>query len=220
MSEIRHTRGPYKSGLMRRKQILAKASEVFATYGYGAGSLRQIAVEVGVTPAALMRHFESKEDLLVEVLRYWGEQSPKPDGDAAGVEYFEGLRSVMRYNANHRGFLELFLTLSTEASNPGHPAGNFIRERNAQTLERFTWHLASAVQRGEVIRMDSIEISAECRTLISVMDGLELQWLLDPSVELVSLFDRHLDLTIVRWTASGDKGPCSPLAKEVASAPE
>lgn len=206
MSLPRHPRGPYKNGILRRHQIIATASEVFATYGYRAGSLRQIAQRVGVSPAALVRHFDSKEDLLVGVLEYWAEQTSLISGtDREGLNYFEGLRSVMRYHVEHRGFLELFLTLSAEASNPEHPAAGFIRDRYAETLTRFTRNLAIAAERGDIRPHDEAEAEAECRTLISVMDGLELQWLLDPDVELVPTFDRHLDLTLSHWKSDPPK---------------
>ena len=52
-------RGPYQKGIRRRREIVDAASRIFARYGYGGGSLRQIADDVGVTPAALARHFET-----------------------------------------------------------------------------------------------------------------------------------------------------------------
>jgi hypothetical protein len=37
--------------------------------------------------------------------------------------------------------------------------------------------------------------------LIAAMDGLELQWLIDPDIDLVALFDEYMDAAITRWTA-------------------
>ena len=206
MSTARSPRGPYRNGIARRKQILAKAGEVFATYGYLAGSLRQIALEVGVSPAALTRHFDSKEDLLIEVLKLWGEETGSATaGLGSGIGYFEGQSSLMRYHLAHRGYLELFLRLSAEASNPAHPAATFIRERNRRTLELFISNLNEAIAAGDIAAMSNDEVEQECRLLISVMDGLELQWLLDPNVELVALFERHQEQMLARWRADISK---------------
>lgn len=64
-------RGPYQNGIRRRREIVESATRVFASYGFTSGSLRRIADEVGVTPAALTRHFGNKEGLLSAVLAKW-----------------------------------------------------------------------------------------------------------------------------------------------------
>ena len=53
----------------RRGEILRAASEVFVERGYSDGSMRDIATRVGVTEPALYRHFASKEDLFVALVR-------------------------------------------------------------------------------------------------------------------------------------------------------
>ena len=35
--------------------------------------------------------------------------------------------------------------------------------------------------------------------IFAIMDGLELQWLLDPTVDMVAHFNQYLDDTIERW---------------------
>ena len=34
---------------------------------------------------------------------------------------------------------------------------------------------------------------------VAAMDGMELQWLIDPRVDLLELFDRFLETTLARW---------------------
>ena len=47
-----------------RAEILAVASELFTTQGFETTSLREIAVRLGITKAALYYHFASKDDIL------------------------------------------------------------------------------------------------------------------------------------------------------------
>ena len=103
-------RGPYKNGIKRRREILESAARVFALHGYAGGSLREIANEVGVTPAALIRHFESKESLLVAVLEYWAKEGDTevPMGDD-GLGYFTRFPHLMEYHTKNRGLIALFL---------------------------------------------------------------------------------------------------------------
>jgi AcrR family transcriptional regulator len=202
MSEARSVRGPYRNGIERRQQIVEKAAEIFATYGFIGGSLRQIALEVGVTPAALSRHFDSKEDLLTGVVEYWRERTERvTDPEARGLDFFEQLRKIVSYHVEHPGYLELFLTLSTEATDPRHPAASFIRDRYARTLEAFCEELKRAVDAGAARQMTSDEIEFECRAMIAFMDGIELQWLLDDTVDLQTSFDRYLAACYLRWGA-------------------
>lgn len=200
MSTQPAARGPYRNGVERRQQIIASAAAVFAEYGYHGGSMRQIALQVGVTPAALNRHFDSKAELLIAVLEWWKQET---DGvmrsGVHGLASFTELRAVMLYHLDHRGLLELFLTLSTEATNPDHPAAKFVRQRYAQLANELTRELLVAAERGEVRRMTSDEAEAECRSLMALMDGIELQWLLDPRLDLVALFDQGFERISDGW---------------------
>src|SRR6476469_5453109 len=65
-------RGPYRTGLRRREQIIEAATGIFARRGYTGATLREIADGAGVSTAGLRRHFGSKEKLLATVLDRWG----------------------------------------------------------------------------------------------------------------------------------------------------
>ncbi len=54
---------PASSKLSRRDQILEVALRHFSRYGYAGTSMRQLAEDVGITAAAIYRHFPSKLDL-------------------------------------------------------------------------------------------------------------------------------------------------------------
>ena len=51
-------------------RILISAAHLFATHGFANTSMPAIAKQSGITPGAIYRHFESKAQLLVEVVRY------------------------------------------------------------------------------------------------------------------------------------------------------
>ena len=52
----------------RRSQIVHAAAKVLGRQGYGATSLKDVAREAGVAPGLLHYYFESKEELLLEVV--------------------------------------------------------------------------------------------------------------------------------------------------------
>src|SRR5688572_6107940 len=53
----------------RREQLIEVATKVFARHGYGAATTSAIAEAAGVTEPILYRHFKSKQDLFVAIVR-------------------------------------------------------------------------------------------------------------------------------------------------------
>lgn len=204
-------RGPYRSGIERRDRIIASAIEVFSEYGYNVGSLRMIGERAGgITPAAVMRHFESKEELFIEVLEHWDAFQIQADREYGGLEYFRWLSDVTAYNEQHRGFIELYLTLSMEAREPSHPGHQFMIERQMRTVASFERHLQQAIDDGDISPMTSVQLHDEARTLLAVFDGLALQASLNPSMEFARLIDNYVALAVERWRI----GVASPLGSQ------
>lgn len=194
------SRGPYKKGVQRRREILDAAVRIFAKHGYNGGSLRQIADDVGVTAATLISYFGSKEELLIAVLGRWEHESALWQGNHTGLDHIRAQVTLMRYHVTHRGFIELFLTLSTEASNPEHPARPAIVGHYDHAVREFNRQLTVARDRGQIRQLSDEEIDLESRSLIALMDGTELQWLLNPELDLVRQFQSQLNIAIARWT--------------------
>ncbi|MGI3779416.1 MAG: TetR/AcrR family transcriptional regulator [Janthinobacterium lividum] len=193
-------RGPYRKGVQRRQEIVRAAAQVFAERGYNGGSLRSIGERVGLSSASLVQYFGTKERLLAAVLEEWARESRPAGADGLrGTAWIRSMREAMVYNVTHRGLVELFLTLTAEASNPGHPARAFVQHRYAMVVAEHVHHLHEAVADGEIAPMSDSKLEQEARLVVAGMDGIELQWLLDPRVDLLELFDRFLDATLARW---------------------
>jgi AcrR family transcriptional regulator len=153
-----------------------------------------------VTTAALTRHFGNKEGLLQAVLDHWeGDNISFFDG-AHGLEYFRRLPKFIVAHTTEPGLIELLLTLATEATNPQHPARKWAVERYKRTVNLGISFLKEAYAMGEVVPMDDAELEIEARALYAVMDGVQLQWLLDPSVDPAEVFESQLGAFIDRWT--------------------
>ncbi|GAB2590564.1 TetR/AcrR family transcriptional regulator [Microlunatus antarcticus] len=196
----RAERGPYRKGVQRRQEIVSAAAQVFAERGYNGGSLRSIGERVGVSSASLVQYFGTKEGLLTAVLEEWARESrPAGTDGLRGLAWMRSMREAMVYNATHRGLIELFLTLTAEATNPAHPARTFVQHRYAMVVAEHQRHLHEAVADGEVTPLSETEVEQEARLFVAAMDGIELQWLLDPRVDLLELFDRFLESTLARW---------------------
>ncbi len=64
-----------------RTAILEAAARLYADLGYSAVSMRDVANEVGVTPANLYHHFEGKDDLIQQTLAHVFAQKTAPLAD-------------------------------------------------------------------------------------------------------------------------------------------
>jgi len=193
-------RGPYRTGVRRREQIIEAATAVFAEYGYAGGSVRTIADRIGVSPASLLQHFGSKEGLLMAVLAEWDRHTVEASlNDVAGLDYFRRLPEVMAAHLENRGLLELFSTIAAEASSPTHPAREFIRDRYTFNLATLAGHLQQAVDAGQIAPLTPTEIDQEVRLVTAVLDGIGLQWLLDPTTDFVGSVASYVSHSITRW---------------------
>jgi AcrR family transcriptional regulator len=193
-------RGPYRKGLRRRREIVAAAAVVFGRYGYRAGSLRAIADLVGTSPATLVAYFTNKEGLLIAVLQHWREESDPITVAFEGLDFIRAFVLLMRYHDAHRGLMELFLTMSIEAAREEHPAHEFMIERQRHTQDTMIRCLKSAHADGHIAPLSDDDLEEEARLLIAGLDGLELQWMLDPRLDLEAVVRRLIDASIARWS--------------------
>lgn len=183
---VRAPRGSYAKGQARRQQIVDEALVVFARGGFHSGSLREIAKRVGLTPTGLMHHFANKEELFTEVLRQRDEAIRQAAGDPAEHTLIQQATKVVAYNQESRGLTSLYATVSAEATDSEHPAHEEFARRYAESARSATPLLSAAQDAGEM-RSD-FDPALAARLISAVMDGIQLQWLLDDSVDMNALF--------------------------------
>jgi AcrR family transcriptional regulator len=193
-------RGPYRTGIRRREQLIGIAMDVFGEHGYAGGSLRTIAEQAGVNHATLIQHFGSKEGLLTAVLEEWDRRTVENSlAHVSGLEYFQRLPEVMASHQDQRGLLELFTTMAAEASSPTHPAHGFIQRRYTRNLVTLAGHLQQAVDANDVAPLTQPQIDIEVRIVTAVLDGIGLQWLIDPETDLRAAVSSYIERAIIAW---------------------
>lgn len=184
-------RGSYPKGQAKRQEIVDAALVVFGRSGYHSGSLREIAKRVELTPAGLMHHFGSKEELFTEVLRQRDERVRTAAGEVSEDTLLEQVRKVVAYNQTTRGLTSLYTVIAAEATDGTHPAHVYFAERYAERAASTTRVLEDAKRDGLV--RSNLNLEHAARLIAAVMDGLQQQWLLDESVDMVAAFEEFLD---------------------------
>lgn len=178
----RKPRGEYAKTEAKRQAILDSALEVFAESGYRAGSLRDIAVRVGMSEAGLLHHFPNKSALLAAVLERRDQHSSErvPMDTEDGLATLRGLVDLAAYNASVPGVVELYCTLSAEATSPDHPAHEYFLRRYEFTREQLAKAFARLERDGLLV--DGVKPVRAAIATLAMMDGLQVQWLLDRDV--------------------------------------
>lgn len=176
----RKPRGEYAKSSQTRTAILDAALEVFSQSGYRAGSLREVAERVGMSEAGLLHHFRSKSALLLALLDHRDDLSrARVDFDLPdGVEALRALAELARFNAAQPGIVELYCTLSAEATAPSHPAHAYFVNRYEFVRKSVTGSFERVAAAGRLV--DGVDPARAAVATIALMDGLQVQWLLAP----------------------------------------
>lgn len=167
----------------RRAQIVDAATRLVSERGFNAFNLSQIAVECGITRAGVEHHFPTKEALLIEILRHRDEADVEfvaPGGvmptDEAGA--WRALDALVRRNAQRREVVRLYAILGAEALDPEHPAHSYFAERAS----------AGRASLAEAARPWHPHPETFAVEVLALLDGLQLQWLRDPDLDLEHLW--------------------------------
>jgi len=168
----------------RREEILHAASDLFGVRGYLGTSLASIAEAVDLTEPGLLHYFPSKVNLLQSVLEYRDHQDEKkyttlvqPDGLSL-AQIFEALEDLVTENEKRPGLVSLFTVLVGESIRVDHPSHDYFVERYKRIRAVFKGYFAEIFESDEI--RSNVDIDQLSSLIFAVMDGLQIQWLLDP----------------------------------------
>ncbi|WP_341996627.1 TetR/AcrR family transcriptional regulator [Microbacterium sp. LWH7-1.2] len=191
----------YRVGRERRALIIEAATALFARDGYGDTSLREIAERVGVSKSTLLHHFASKEELLSDVLHHRDRQIESRDDGVRADSAAEVVRGIARRAAVNSeaapGLIEVYAVLSCEALPRDHAAHSYFAQRFRNGLDHFAALFRAAHEDGDLPAQRDPEF--EALWLTALWDGLQYQWLYDPSaVDVAAQLSAHVDDVLPR----------------------
>jgi AcrR family transcriptional regulator len=185
---------PYASllakGEDRRQRILGVAERLLARNGWRNTSLAQIAKEAGVTPAGLLHHFESKEQLLNAVL------DARDADDEIHADYRAGdlITELSRVPERFDRAPELigtFTVLLVENIAPDAPLHDRLHKRYRDAVDIITAIVARGQESGQY-RTD-LDAANKAVEILAFINGMETLWLLDPSLPLTEVFKGYAE---------------------------
>lgn len=187
----RRARGRQRRGVETEGAILDATLKLLATRGIRGTSLDLVAEEVGVSKSSILWHFGSKEDLLVRVAERVVEEVARgpakdilalPTVEERGEATWKFFAKVLQSRPELKRLM-LWLILESVEGRPELRAR--LRQLYENVRELYDAGLRSVIPDADKRRRYAI-IS------VASMDGIFLQWLLDP--EAIDLEALHEDL--------------------------
>jgi AcrR family transcriptional regulator len=171
----------------RRAQLVDAATALIARIGYHRFSISALASAAGITRAGVLHHVGSKEQLLLDVLalrderdsaamRALRDRTPRPGAR-------EQLDEVVRRNLAQPEIVRLYTVLAAESLDPAHPAHDFFARRLRSGIAEMGALLDGFDRPAEQVAVE----------VYSFMDGMQLNWLRDPSLDMWQLWTGFAD---------------------------
>ncbi|WP_169337931.1 TetR/AcrR family transcriptional regulator [Propionicicella superfundia] len=183
----------YSKGAAKQAEILDAALDLIARNGYRDTSLRQIAAAANISLSGLMHYFASKEHLLIEVLRHRDAldvEAIGDPGDNATFPRLDHIVALMSKNMTRPRVIELYLIMAAASVEPDHPAHAYFAERFATFRNLAATAIADAQRDGHFdSRVDPL---LAANNLLAVMDGIQMQWLLDTTIDMAEQVESYL----------------------------
>ncbi|HNX74275.1 MAG TPA: TetR/AcrR family transcriptional regulator [Candidatus Rifleibacterium sp.] len=197
---------PKKTGEQRKIEILAITRNIIFTEGFNNFSIRVVASQVGISEAAIYRHFESKEELILGLLDSlfvpW--RLALEELIVLKVPCREKLRQLANLHIHH---------LIDRQLNPLLFFSEAIRPENSRMLEKLRTSLAflrntvveiftTAVATGELPGHLDVEATASC--VVGLLQTTVIRWTMQQQEDgLVELAETLTDFFYQLLSAKG-----------------
>ena len=201
-------RGPYAKGVAKRAEILDTALAVIDEHGYTGATVKQLADAVGLSQNGLLHYFGSKDTLFLEIVRRHEEdvaEQVDPEHADFAANLPERILNAASDSIAKPGMSTLMLNMATAASEGTHPAHDYMRSRY-EVMREITTSVLTVLQSRGQFPADG-DPAAAAALIASALDGLQMQWLYDPTIDV----EKHLTylLTSLGIDATSPGGPPS-----------
>jgi AcrR family transcriptional regulator len=183
----------------RRLDFIEAAYATIIEEGLANTTIRAVARKAGYTTGALVHYFGDKDELIRLTLLHFGKEvrTRMVSAEEAGrgraalrAVLVEALPTDRRKASSWRVWMALWYH-----SEQSTPMRNEERRRYREWIGRITRLLQEAIDDGELT--SSVDIDIEARSLVGLLDGLAVQYLMSSgrigAGKLIQVVDNHLD---------------------------
>lgn len=172
-----------------RSAILQAAIRCFREHAFNDVTIATVADAAGLDLDAVTAWYPTLNGLIIDTVQLWNGRRTEPllpIAEQAGAVAF--LRAILAANQADPGLMRLLTAMVNLAATPGHPL--------TPPLQRQWLHFHASVQRtlanDIATRREpaAMEAAAGAEQLIALYEGLQLQSMLRPSMDVLASYDR------------------------------
>jgi AcrR family transcriptional regulator len=177
MTATTSTRGPYAKTAKLRSRAVDIGIELFGSAGYNGATLTEVADRLGMSLTGLQHHFPDKDSLLTAVLEERDRRDAVRIENRSTLDGLENLILMLSESEASPGLIELQCVLAAEATSAEHPAHEYFQQRYATLRDEAASAFAELAEHGQL--SPATTPASLAKMIIALVDGLQLQWLLD-----------------------------------------
>jgi AcrR family transcriptional regulator len=183
----------HQSTVVRRAQIAEAAGRLISKYGSETLTVKSMASEVGISEAAIYRHFRSKNDILILLADYTGGMLVGDIDDAAFNEA-NALLALEKALTSHISAIERRHGISFQIISEIISLGNVeLNQKASEALDKYITRLRYMLDQAKcqhAIKSD-IDTASTALLLSSLIQGLANMWVLtNYSLDIQNEFKR------------------------------
>ncbi|QSZ55587.1 MULTISPECIES: TetR family transcriptional regulator C-terminal domain-containing protein [Micrococcaceae] len=184
MDEEVSRRGPYAKTRQRREEIGQAVLELVVEHGHEKVTVALVAKSTGLSEATVAYHCPTRDHLFVLALDEADHANEREFWKLPASELSESrpFSRITGTSAGHPNRLQLHTAQAANAADPNHPAHAWFVKHNEGVRRYFTALLRQAQAAGEA--HPDVDPERFARQMIAVWDGLQMQKLVDPSIDL------------------------------------
>lgn len=182
-----------------RAALIDAAIETFRRRAFHEVRLEEVAASAGVELSAVTAEFPTLNELVVAVIEVWNVRRMTPILPAAsrfGAVAF--LRRIVVANSADPGLMRLISAMANVASTPDHPLAHVLRRQWIQFHAHVQRTLAHDIAVGR--EPSTMEPASGAEQLIAVYEGLQLQSMLRPDMNVLASYDRAVTRLRDGWS--------------------
>jgi len=204
---------PVNAGAEGRQRVLDTAAHLFRTTGYASTSMRDIASAAGMRAASLYHHFDSKDTIVLEVLRVGVEQvythvqttvSRLPQNTCARVVLQTAIHAHLHSMLKMQDYTSANVRIFAQVA-------PHVRQAHLSTRRSYEQYWAALLAR--CARQGAFDTRRDLRLtrlfLITAMNGM-LEWFKGGRAALKALADELTDLLLQGLLVRPDAARCIP----------
>jgi AcrR family transcriptional regulator len=193
------TQSDSTSAARERVRIIDAAIASFRRGAFHDVSFDTVATEAGLDKAAVRQHFPSWDGLVIATIDRWNTErmrSVTSDGDLGGAVLF--LRAIVRANIADPALMRLLTAMINIAATPEHPLAPLLQQR---------WHAFQNLVQDQLARdihfgrePSTMEPARGAEQLVALYEGLQLQFMVRPGMNLLDAYDRAVTRLRDGWS--------------------